>query len=168
MARKMSFDFGLERDPCFKRKFRWLLIIPEVSAEGLQTLPPQKAARPILAFKEMQVEHLSETLYFPSKPDYKPIQITLYDIKKDTEHPVMRWVRRCYDAQEGQWRLPAEAEFIKQAKLEMYDGCGTTIETWVYENAWPQQIDFGDLDMGSSDVVTCDITLRYARAYIQN
>lgn len=168
MGRKMSLDFGLEADACFKRPFRWLFFVKDVSASGVDALPPQKAARPVLAFKETQVEHLTETLYYPAKPDYKPIQITLYDLNASRGgHPVMRWIKTCFDAQEeSRWQLPAQEGFIRDARLEMYDGCGNTLESWVYENAWPQQIDFGDLDMGNSGIVTCDITLRYARAYI--
>ena len=33
---------------------------------------------------------------------------------------------------------------------------------------WEWSIDFGDLDMSLSDVLTCDLTLRYARAYIDD
>jgi hypothetical protein len=55
----------------------------------------------------------------------------------------------------------------ERATLEMYNGCGDVLETWVFENAWPQAVEFGDLDMSSSDVVTCDLTIRYDRAYIQ-
>jgi hypothetical protein len=145
------------------------MFIPNVSSEGTNVLPPQKAARPNIAFKEMSVEHLTETLWFPSKPEYKPIQITLYDIKVGSfsTHPVLDWFKKCYDARSGQWTLPGQG-LMENVRLELYDGCGTTIEAWVFENAWPQQIDFGDLDMGSSELITCDITLRYARSYLSS
>jgi len=168
MARStMGFDFGLdEADTCFKRKFRWLLIIPDVSAEGINTLPPLRSARPSLSFKEMEAQHVSEVIYFPGKPDWKPINLVLYDIKKP-EHPVYKWIKELYDPEAGEYKFSCEGFKKPRATLEMYDGCGKVIETWIYENVWPQNIEFGELDMQQSEYLTCDLTLRYDRAYLQ-
>jgi hypothetical protein len=165
---KMGFDYGLEKTGlCLMRKFRWLFKIREVCAEsGTNCLPPLKSARPSLSFKELQAEHLNETLYFPGKPEWKPITLSLYDLKKN-EHPVFKWLKKFYDPKEGKIKTPTDNEFMVTATLELYDGCGEVMEKWTYENCWPQAVEFGDLDMGSSEIVTCDITLRYARAYIE-
>jgi hypothetical protein len=169
-GRKMGFDFGLEStEVCFKRKNRWLFIIPDISAEGVNTLPPSRGARPSLSFKEMEAQHLSETVYFPAKPEWKPITLSLYDIKKPglVQNPVFEWVKKIYDPQkDSSWTAPCDGFKKKIARLELYDGCGTTIEQWVFESIWPQSIEFGDLDMASSEVVTLELTLRYDRAYI--
>jgi hypothetical protein len=54
MAQRMSFDFGLDKTTaCFKRKYRWLLKIDGVSAEGIDALPPTKSGRPNLTFKSI-------------------------------------------------------------------------------------------------------------------
>jgi hypothetical protein len=39
------------------------------------------------------------------------------------------------------------------------------IEGWKLEGVWCQNAEFGELDMQSSEVVTCDVSLRYDRAY---
>ena len=87
MAQQMGWgdSFGL-RDGCFKRKNRWLFTIPEISAEGINALPPSKASRPGLSFKELSMEHLTETIYYPGKPEWKPITLTLYDLRKEQSH----------------------------------------------------------------------------------
>lgn len=165
---KMGFAFGLgDPNTCFKRKFRWLLKIPQVSAEGIDSLPPLKSARPSISFKEMEVQHLTEQVFFPSKPEWKPITVSLYDLKR-AKHPVYEWVRKVYrpNADDNNWSPSVGNGFKIQARLELYDGCGDTLESWVYENAWPQDVNFGELDMGSSEYVTCDIVLRYDRAYL--
>ena len=165
----MGFDFGLDRtDVCYKRKFRWLLKIDGVSAQGVDALPPSKAARPSMSFKESEVQHLTETLYYPSKPEWKPITLTIYDLKRN-KHPVWEWLKLVYDpsASTNNWQASGDGEFKKDAIIELYDGCGTTIERWTIENAWPQAVEFGELDMGANDVITADITLRYDRAYIE-
>jgi hypothetical protein len=169
MAReRMGFDFGLESpNLCLKRKFRWLFIIPDVSSEGVNTLPPEKGARPSLSFKEVEAQHLNEVVYFPGKPDWKPINLTLYDLRKNN-NPVINWLQEVYNPQTGRWRIGfgGGGQFKKDAKLEMYDGCGNVLESWQFENIWPNNIEWGELDMADSNYVTIDITLRYDRAYV--
>lgn len=163
----MGFDMGdvSLADVCFKRKHRWLFIVDGVCGEGIDVLPPFKSARPNLSFKELEIQGVSETIYRPMKPEYKAINLVLYDIVTRGEHPVFRWLKQILDAKNGQF-VPNTNGFYKQAELVTLNGCGDVIETWVYENIWPQTIEFGDLDMSTSDVVTCDLTLRYDRGYI--
>lgn len=167
MGRDMSFDFGLS-DPsiCFKRKYRWLFKIPSVSADGVNSLPPFKSARPNISFKEMEAQHLTETVYFPGKPDWKPINLTLYDLSDSSSNPVLDWLWEIYDPETGEYDPSCDGFKKDQCLLELYDGCGDAIETWVFENVWAQSVEFGELEMSSSDVVVCDITLRYDRAYV--
>lgn len=175
MARPMGLDFGLDGTARLcKRKHRWLFHIDDVSAGrkkgGLRTLPPLRSARPLLTFQEMQARHLNEDVYYPARPDWKPIQLTLYDLKTDGLHPVFDWVKKAYDPtpKVESWRPSVGNDFIRQdVRLELYDGCGVLIEAWVYQNAWPQSVNFMDLDMANSEYLTCDITLRYVRAYVE-
>lgn len=162
----MGFQFGLESaNMCMKRKFRWLYKIPKVCGEkGANALPPLKGNRPGLGFKEMEAQHLIETVYYPSKPEWKPLSLTLYDLKT-ARHPVIEWYKKLYDAEAGTWTPSATAQLKQKATIEIYDGAGTAIETWVLENTYPQNIEFGELDMGSSDFLTVELTLRYDRAY---
>jgi len=162
---------------CFKRKHRWMFSIQDVSGDpailSSNALPPSKASRPNLNFKELEAQHISETVYFPGKPDWKPLTITLYDTKVNA-NPVFDWISKYYDPNKGYLGYSSSsfpnntslAMKISQAYLTLFSGCGTAIEKWVFENVWPQAIEFGELDMGQGDVVTIDLTLRYDRAYI--
>ena len=191
MGRQMGLDIlggsvsgaqgqSREGNACFKMKFRWMMTIDGVagtknsgsSSEGVFVLPPLKSARPSLGFKEMEVKHVNETIYFPTRPEWKPINLTLYDLKGDN-HPVWDWIKSIYDPDQG-FFFPtinfgssgAESSFKKNVNLCLLDGCGTTMEKWKFENAWPQNIEFGDLDMSDSGFVTADIALRYDRAFL--
>lgn len=157
----MGWDFGLEKtDACFKRKYRWLLKIPDISATGIETLPPTKAARPSITYKTLEAQHMQETIYFPGKPDWKPLNLTLFDLRKN-ENKVWTWIKDTYPADASKGRAP---KYKKQGTLEMYDGCGNTIEQWILENMFIESVDFGDLDHSVSDIVYIDVTLRYDRA----
>ena len=133
MGRNMGLDFGLQGDQtCFKRKFRWLFIIPGISADsGVQSLPPSKASRPNFGFKETAVEHLNETIYIPTKTEWKTIDLTLFDLKRQV-HPVFKWITTQYDPkQDGKWYRPGQSpngNLKLTANLLLYDGCGNTIE----------------------------------------
>ncbi len=168
----MGMDFGLPlpggQSATCKWKFRWLFNIEGVSGESGSTkaLPPTRAERPSLTFREMSIQHLNEVINIPAKPEWKPIQLVLYDLKTNGTHPVFKWIQEAYDPRRGTWDPIAENDFIKTANLVLYDGTGNEVERWVWEHAYPQQVEFGDLDMGSRELVVCTITLRYARAYV--
>lgn len=167
MGRRMGFDFGLEsQNLTMMRKFRWLFKIPDVSAMGINTLPPEKGARPSLSFKEIEVQHLNETVYFAGKPDWKPVTLTLYDLKKN-KNPVFEWLKTQYNPETGDWYAPAPNTWKKAfCRLEMYDGCGNVMEIWTFENVWPNNIEWGELDMANNEYVTVELTLRYDRAWV--
>lgn len=169
----MGLDYGLDQG-YHKRQNRWLFTISDVSADGTNALPPFKTGRPGFSFKEIECQHLTETVFYPTKGEFKTITLTLYEPRCNIDgHPVWNWLKLVYDPKEGKWSSPIQGgegtKFIKsEATLELFDGCGKTIEKWKIEDIWPQSVDFGSLDMSSSDVVTCDLTLRYARAYIDS
>lgn len=176
-SQKMGLLYGLEGNGQYcKRQNRWLFTIPGVVADdttGVDALPHEKGARPSISFKEMEARHLIEDVYYPAKPDWKPVNLTLFDLKKGS-NPVFNWIKSVYDPQGGKWfpsnkpgnRLSPKDKFIKDCELKMYDGCGTLLETWTYEDAWIQSANFQTLDMTQGSLMTIEITLRYARAYV--
>jgi hypothetical protein len=174
MAQSMGFGILASPNAVYKRKNRWLMKIDGIADDGTSALPPAKGARPSLTFKEMEAQHLNETIYYPSKTEWKPIQLTLYDLNissggcTNKGKKVFDWVKKVYDPENGGWVAPCDVEFKKDCRLEMYDGCGEILETWIFENAWPQVVEWGELDMSEGNIVMLDITLRYDRAYLVN
>lgn len=169
---KMGLQFGLEGNGKYcKRQFRWMFRIPEVVGDpssaqnGVSALPPEKSSRPSLNFKEMEVKHLNEDYFYPGKPDWKPITLTLWDMKQGI-NPVYNWLKEVYKPETGDWYPAKNGNLIKTCDLTLYDGVGTPIERWVWEDAWPQAINWQTLDMTQTGIVMVEITLRYARAYI--
>lgn len=174
----MGFDFGLQDvSLCPPVKHRWLFSIDDISADtrtsfSANSLPPLKGARPNFSFKEIEVKHLTENIYYPIRPEWKPINLTLYDIKTN-RNPVFEWIDLAYNAKTATWTppgdiLPGNITFMRRGLLALYDGCGNVIQEFVFDDCWPQSVNWGELDMGSSEIVTVDITLRYARAYFNS
>jgi len=176
----MGLRFGFENPTNSpKRKFRWLFQIDDISAKNskaseAKALPHRRGARPSLSWKEMECQHMNETIWFPMKPDWKPVQLHLYDIHCNS-NPVFDWIRYSerntggegiYDPQNGVWNPILDAELKREATIKMLDGCGNVLETWTLEGCYPQNIEWGELDMDNVDLVTVDLTLRYDRAFI--
>lgn len=163
----MGMDFGLNSpNICLPQKNRWLFTISGVSADrySVNCLPPSKSARPSLGFKEIEVKHLTESIFYPIRPEFKPVELTLYDIRGNNS-PVFSWIRHnLYSPEDATWN--PSSGFFREAILSLYDGCGNVLEAWKYQNCWPKDIEWGELDMNSVDVLTVKITLRYARAFL--
>jgi len=172
---------ALGGDVCHKRKYRWRLSIDELGVID-EILPPKKSARPNLSFKTIEAQHLNESIHYPGKPDWKPINLTFYEIQHGGDSPIWKWLTAgkkkdgkndsgIYDPNASepgqQWKARFTSTYKFKVKLEMLDGCGEVVETWIYDHAWPENIEFGDLDYGDSEVVTVDVTLRYDRAYVE-
>lgn len=141
---------------------------------GLDVKPTHKAQRPNISFKEIVLEHLTETIYMPGKVEFKPIQITLYDTYNpalNKENPVFKWIESYYYPTDGVYGFGAQNnvqganQFKKTAYLNMYDGSGCLVESWEFQNAWPQDINFNEVDYSSNDVMSIDLTLRYDRCF---
>ena len=187
---KIMANMGLgiigRRDIVFRRKFRWMFNIKgivgqEDTTQSIKMLPPLKSARPSIAIKEMEVRHLDEVVYYPGKADWKTINLTLYHVQCDN-NPIFDWLRTIYDPSPTHIQGNSDADPFKYALAEnqddsfikrragcvLYDGCGEVMEEWIYECIWPTSIDWGELDMESSDIVYVDLTLRYARAYVND
>lgn len=178
MGRDMGLGVIADRETIFRRKFRWLFEIKDIVGVELPMLPPMKSARPSIAIKEMEVRHLDEVVYYPGRQDWKTINLTLYHVQC-ANNPIFEWLQSIYDPTDDldpfKYGLatptptePAPDQFIKRtASCTLYDGCGDTMEKWTYECVWPTSIDWGELDMESSDIVYVDLTLRYARAFVE-
>jgi len=172
---------------CFRQKNRWMFSIPNLigvsgPSSSIPMLPPSKAARPNIELKEVEVRHINETVYYPMKPDWKPLQVTLYHIGAFNNNPIYNWLLAAYNptaSLTGTWSPsvnsgnavaaasgnPVSSLIQPYASLDMYDGCGGFLENWTYEVVWPQTIDWDTLDMETGELVYINLTLRYARAY---
>lgn len=171
----MGFGFGME-DPEWKRHNRWLFRIPGISAGPTPALPPKKGARPSIQMKEEMVQHISEVIYFPVKAEWKTMSLVLYDLRCN-ENVVFDWLTNIYNPNPGDITFSMPLESINNAidgtngikipicLLELYSGCGDILEQWIYENVYPSEINWGELDMDSSEVVVVEMTLRFDRAY---
>ena len=177
---------GFASQVLFKRQNRFIMYIPGITHTLTgqraisKALVEEKSARPNISFKEIEVPHLIETIYFAGRPDWKPLKVTLYDVSNG--NPAWDWIKANYavDSNNGQvsvqykgslssisntLSLQTSSNFKRTIQIFMLDGCGNAIEAWTYMNAFPTDVEFGETDMTGNDVMKVNLTLRYDRAY---
>ena len=164
----MAINMGLNwwQNSVFKRKFRCMLLIDGIVDSGVNALPPERGARPSLNMKSSVFEHLIESISFPVKPEWKTFELSLFDVKCNFWPVWDKWLKNFYDPEQGKFVPVLDAQFKKNGILKMYDGCGSEIEKWTFENMYPSEINFDTLDMTDNNIVYVNLTLTYDRAYL--
>ena len=144
-----------------KRKFRWILTIDGIQAYILKT-----CARPSLTFEETVLDYINTKRYVSGKQTWNTIAITTHDpIAPSGAQQVMDWVRLNYEPLTG--RIGYATYYKKNIQLQLLDPQGTIVEWWDITGAWPQEVNFGDLDYASSDNAEISFTLRFDNATLQ-
>jgi len=176
-----NMGIGFASQVLFKRQNRFIMYIPGIThtVTGQRAISKvmveEKSSRPNISFKEIEVPHLIETIYFAGRPDWKPLKVTLYDVAND--NPAWDWVKANYAVDSNNNQVSVQykgsltnvgaggSNFKRTIQIFMLDGCGNAIEAWTYMNAFPTDVEFGETDMTGNDVMKVNLTLRYDRAY---
>jgi len=146
-----------------RRKHRWVFrTLGSVNPAALLVL--QSASRPNFKFAEPEMHHDQEVAYFAGKQTWEPVSMKWYDVEQnpDVSDTIYQWLRTVVDLPTA--TVYAPSVYKQQATLEMVGAAGNTTETWIMCNAWPKEVNWGDLDYTATDIVTIEATLRYDRA----
>lgn len=175
MADKISMGIGNLMDPnvVYKRKFRWTFTLTP-KCPGLAKVPPsfvKLASRPNISFDETELNFLNAKAWIPGKASVETMTVTYLDVsaKRPEAQALYAYLGSVYsfqaDGTKGFDRKMGSSvgDYTTAGDLVMYDGCGTPIETWHFEDLWPQVINFGDVDYTSSDTCDIELTFRYSQ-----
>lgn len=151
----------------FKRKFRWTF---EIRGKGGCdfSIPPlflKTAARPSITIEDIELNFLNDRTWIPGKAAWEPITVTYLDNNQNGTVDLLKWLANVFDFTNptGKTMSSRREDYCGEATIIMWDGCGNPMETWTLYDAWPQAINFGDLDYGSSDIAEIELTLRYSQ-----
>lgn len=159
-------------DIIFKRKFRWTMEI-EFCTGGPQFQVAKEfvkvGARPSLDIEETEINYLHGKMWIPGKATWQTIAVTYYDVSGKAPGglniaALFSWIASVYDITDSTCLFMGSTlnSYEGCGRLILWDGCGQPLEGWLLRNMWPQSINFGDLDMSSSEEVTVELTLRYS------
>jgi hypothetical protein len=168
MANRKPMGIGVigRPDITFKRKFRWTFEIFGFCNNEKNKVPEhfvRVAARPNLAIEEREINHLNAKMWITGKGTWDTINVTYIDVAHDEMRSLWNWLATLYDFTNPINLTNAEKrDWDATGVLNMYDGCGTLLETWQLQHMFPTQINFGDLDYSNSEEATIELTLRYS------
>jgi hypothetical protein len=159
----------------FRRKHRW-----RVAEGGPTDLAPaswlylQKCSRPSFKYNEAIVHHDQEQAYFAGKQEWETITFTFYDVEMaggdvgDISNALYQWVAGgLSDGQVAEHQNAKVAKpdvYKKKLILQMTDGSGDDTEEWELKGAWPQSVNWLDLDYTNTEVQLIEVVIRYDRA----
>lgn len=168
-------------DVIHKRKFRWTFkVYRSVGNNGSmgQPLVPEHfvkvASRPNISIEETEINFLHGKSYLPGKGTWETITVTYYDVSsavgQGANIGLWEWLASVYDfTKPGTlYQTTTRNGYAGVGVLDMYDGCGKSLETWTLGDMWPQAINFGELDYSSSEECTIEVTLRYGNVGYRN
>lgn len=150
----------------FKKKHRWTLEL--LTPQG--PVPPsyvKVASRPSLEIDETEINFLNAVTWMPGKGKWQPINITYLDVVDKEMMNLYSWISSIYDFQDDV-NLKQTENWAATCILNLYDGCGKSIERWILTSCFPTSVNFGELDYESSEVATIDMTLRFSGVKIKD
>lgn len=151
----------------FKRKFRWTLDINTNCGYHIPQQLVKVAGRPNISIEETEIHFLNGKMYIPGKATWETITVTFYDVGHYQQGVggLYSWLTAVYNFTNPVTLQQSSSiqGYSATGVLNLYDGCGTVMETWTLSNMFPQTINFGDLDYSSSEEVTIEVTLRYSQ-----
>lgn len=129
------------------------------------------AGRPQLDLDETEIHFLNAITWIPGKGRWSPLSVTYIDVAHSQMQSLYDWVASVYDfnkyADSGHLPQSEKEGWAATGTISIYDGCGTELERWTLIDCFPQSINFGDLDYGSSDECTIDLTIRFSKAKLE-
>ena len=144
--------FANEYEP--KRAFRWILEI-----DGIDAFTAKTAARPSKQVQEIKIDWINVQRWLAGKTEWQPLDIELYDpIAPSQSQKILEWLKLVHDDETG--RMGYADIYKKTFNLKILDGGGLVVEKWKCVGAWPQNIQFGNLDYSSNEALTVKFTIR--------
>jgi len=156
-----------------KRKHLWTLTAESNSTKCPFRIDPyfvKVAARPNIDFEETELNFLNGRTWIPGKPTFQETSITIMDVSgnltgSNGSQGIYQWLTNIYNftSPTKQYMNSVRREYTATVTLNLYDSCGTIIETWRLLDAWIKSANFGDVDTSSSDTLDIEMTLRYSQ-----
>jgi hypothetical protein len=121
-------------------------------------------SRPSGNIVEAEMDHNQETVYFAGKSKWEALKMTFYDLQDPSSSKALwDWFNKIVDY-DGSMNVAPPNEYKSDAVLKMVDGQNASKEIWQLFGAWPQAMNWQDLDYTSSDLLTVEVTMRFDRA----
>ncbi len=148
--------------PAPKRAYRFVLRLA-----GLDTWIITKVNRPSLTVTETAHQYLNHTFYYPGRVEYNTITFTMVDplTPNATGYALALLSQSGYTPPSTKnFQTISKAEAVKALntpQIVTINDKGDEVESFQLINAWVKNIDMGEFDYGSEDLVNISVEMRY-------
>lgn len=155
------FDQGWEP----KLQQRFIMTIKNQGVE-VPSFMVKAASRPTTNQEAVEIDHINMKRKFKGKTTWEDISITMYDpIVPSGAQAVSDWLRRCHEPLTGR---DGYANFYKmEISFKMLGPVGDVVEKWTLHGAFPTQVNFGEMDWSSTEMVNIQATIAYDYAILE-
>ena len=143
------------------RKNRFLVRFP--SDLGIQEWWVKSAKRPSIKQTDVAIDFMNTKTHVIGKYEWESIQVTFRDpIGPSASQALMEWVRLSSESVTG--RQGYAAGYKRDVELEILDPTGVCVQKWILKNVMLTDVNYGDLDYGSDDLleITATLVMDYA------
>lgn len=115
---------------------------------------------------EIEVHYLNEKRYIAGKVTFDTTSLTCKDfVTENVMKAIVQWRKRVYDSKTG--KIFAASNYKREGTLAIFGPDGGSERKWRLIGAWPQAVNYGSLDMSSSDLLRIEVTIRFDKAEFQ-
>mgnify|MGYP003114388643 CR=1 FL=1 len=145
-----------------KRAYRFVLRL-----SGIDQWVITKVNRPSLTVTETQHQYLNHTFYYPGRVEYNTITFTMVDplTPNSTGYALALLANSGYtlpSTKTEQTISKQEAvKALNTPQIVTINDKGDEIESFQLINAWVKNVDLGEFDYGSEDLVNIAVEMRY-------
>jgi len=169
----MAFWSDLNVEP--KRSFRWYFTIGKSDENALQTYAIKTVKKPSFTISEVPHQFVAHTFYFPGRITWNTVDVTFIDpVIPDQASAITNMVVAAgYNVprdESAALKSFSKAKFANagtQASITQIDAEGDPIEIWTLNNSFFTNVDYGQLDYGSEEMVINSVTIRYDYATLE-
>jgi len=153
-----------------QRQHSWRLSIQGLTNDqgkvtGDLEIGMRSAFVPTESNEEVEIPRLNYRVWVAGRAQYEAGTIILNDyVDRNTAATMAQWRRQVWNPETGQIGLAAV--YKKTATIDLLgpDLAVGSSRKWTLRGVWPQQVNYGTLDYGASDIVQIEVNLRYDAA----
>ena len=153
-----------------KRQFRFVLTLGLGGTNGtIESYFIKTVKKPSFTVGEIEHQYVSHRFYYPGRVTWNPVEVTFVDpVQPDASKILADLVvasgynipKTEVDSQKSLSKA-LFSENIGTPQITSLDAEGNDVETWSLYNSFITNMDFGQLDYASDELVILSMTLRY-------
>lgn len=142
-----------------QRQNNFFLIIPIDNDVPIQ-LALESSSLPSVSTPAVELDFFNVKRYVAGKPIYDTIPLVVKDmVDIPVADGIKGWHEQVYNP--ATHKIGLARFYKKRVEIVLVSPDGTFQRTWTLYGCWPESVNYGDLDMSSSEKVLIQATLRY-------